>query len=53
MSQERIKQIEAEIAELKARWPKHGVKLSMWRQLEDMEGALEAARLACVKDNAG
>jgi len=44
MSEELIKQIEEDIAELKARWPEHGVKLSMWQQLEDLEGALEKAK---------
>lgn len=52
MSGERIKQIEADIAELKARWPKHGVKPAMWQQLEDFEDALEEAKKTAGDKNA-
>ena len=44
MSQEEIKRLEKEIEELKARWPEHGVKVTMWQQLEDLEDALDKAR---------
>jgi hypothetical protein len=32
-----IKEIEAEIAELKARFPAHSVPFRMWQQLEELE----------------
>jgi ubiquinone/menaquinone biosynthesis C-methylase UbiE len=37
-------EIEAEVADLKARWPAHSVPPSMWQQLEDLEEELERAR---------
>lgn len=40
----RIKEIEEKIADLKARWPKHSVKPSMWMELEELENELEAAQ---------
>ena len=43
MSQSRIEQLESEIADLKARWPKHSVKPAMLQQLEELEAALEQA----------
>ena len=43
MERERIEEIEREIAELKARWPAHSVKPSMWQRLEELEEALEEA----------
>ncbi len=39
-----IKEIEAKIAELKGRWPKHSVPPRMWQQLEALEEELELAR---------
>ena len=44
MSEEKIKEIEEKIADLKARWPAHSVQPSMWQQLEDLEDELEAAK---------
>ena len=44
MSEEKIKEIEEKIADLKARWPAHSVPPSMWQQLEDLEDELEAAK---------
>ena len=40
----RIKEIEAEIADLKARWPAHSVPPKMWQQLEELEEKLEEAK---------
>jgi hypothetical protein len=40
----RIKEIEGKIADLKARWPKHSVPVSMWLQLEELEDELEAEK---------
>lgn len=44
MSDEKIREIEEKIADLKARWPAHSVPPSMWMQLEELEDELEAAR---------
>lgn len=41
MSNKSIKEIEAEIADLKARWPAHSVPPRMWQQLEELEEQLE------------
>ena len=46
MAEDRIKYLETEIEDLKARWPKHGVKLVMWQQLEDLEEELEKVKKA-------
>jgi hypothetical protein len=42
MSQDRIKELEQKIAELKASWPAHSVPTSMWMKLEELENQLEA-----------
>jgi len=44
MDKKRIEEIEAEIADLKARWPAHSVPPHMWQQLEELEAKLEQAR---------
>ena len=44
MSTDRIREIEAEIAELKARWPAHSVPPSLWQKLEELEDELERAK---------
>ena len=44
MDDDKIREIEEKIADLKARWPAHSVKPSMWMQLEELEDELEAAR---------
>lgn len=44
MSREQIEKLENEIADLKARWPAHSVKPSMWQRLEELEEALEKAK---------
>ena len=46
MDDKRIRQIEEEIADLKARWPAHSVPPVMWQQLEDLEIELEIAKHA-------
>ncbi|MFC1967685.1 hypothetical protein ACFLV2_03525 [Chloroflexota bacterium] len=46
------KEIEAKIADLKARWPAHSVPPSMWMELEALEEALEQARQAGEKADA-
>ena len=44
MDNEYIKEIEEEIADLKARWPAHSVPVSMWQKLEELEEKLEKAK---------
>ncbi len=44
MESNKVKDIEAKIADLKARWPPHSVPPSMWQQLEDLEEELEKAK---------
>ena len=44
MENERIRKIEEEIADLKARWPAHSVPVSMWQKLEELEEELEKAK---------
>ena len=44
MDEEKIKQIQEKIADLKGRWPKHSVPPRMWQDLEDLETELEKAK---------
>lgn len=44
MSEDKVREIEDKIADLKARWPAHSVPPSMWQQLEELEDELEEAR---------
>ena len=44
MSEEKIREIEEKLADLKGRWPAHSVPPSMWMQLEELEDELEAAK---------
>ena len=39
--EERIKEIEEKIEDLKGRWPAHSVKPIMWQMLEELEEELE------------
>jgi uncharacterized protein YceH (UPF0502 family) len=48
--QERIAQLEKEIAELEARLPKHSVPAAMIIELEDLEDELEALRARASRD---
>lgn len=43
MSNERIKELERQIADLKSRWPAHSVPPTMLQQLEELEEELEKA----------
>jgi hypothetical protein len=42
--QEKIREIEAQIAELERRWPAHSVPPNLWQELERLENELEEAR---------
>jgi hypothetical protein len=53
MNTERIREIEEKIADLKARWPAHSAKPSMWQQLEDLEEELERERKGQGEADAG
>jgi hypothetical protein len=44
MNEKFIKEIEEQIAELKARFPAHSVPPHMWQQLEELEEKLEKAK---------
>jgi hypothetical protein len=44
MDIKRVREIEEQIADLKARWPAHSVPPHMWQQLEDLEEKLEQAQ---------
>ena len=44
MSDDKVREIEAKIDDLKARWPAHSVSISMWQELEELEDALEKAK---------
>ncbi|HEY81979.1 MAG TPA: DUF951 domain-containing protein [Dehalococcoidia bacterium] len=38
---ERRKELEAKLADLRARWPAHSVPIAMWQELERLEEELE------------
>ncbi len=44
MGEDKIKEIEAKIADLKSRWPAHSVSPAMWQELEELEEELEQAK---------
>jgi hypothetical protein len=46
MADNKVKEIEEKIADLKARWPAHSVPPSMWQRLEELEEQLEQAKKA-------
>lgn len=46
MSNDKVKDIEEKIADLKARWPAHSVPPRMWQELEELEDKLKKAREA-------
>jgi len=46
VSEDKVREIEDKIADLKARWPAHSVPPSMWQQLEELEDELEEAKKA-------
>jgi hypothetical protein len=48
METRKAAEIEAELADLRARWPAHSVSPSMWQKLEELEEELERAK----KENA-
>jgi hypothetical protein len=44
VSEDKVREIEEKIADLKGRWPAHSVPPSMWQQLEELEAQLEEAK---------
>jgi len=50
MKEEKIKELEEKISDLKARWPAHSVPPNMWQELESLEDELEAAKKADSTD---
>ena len=51
-AKERIQQLEKQIAELKARLPKHSVPAAMIIELEDLEDELAALKVQASRDTA-
>jgi hypothetical protein len=49
MDEKRIKELEAQIADLKKRWPAHSVSPAMLMQLDELEEELELARKSLAK----
>jgi len=49
MDENKIKQIEAQIADLKKRWPAHSVPPGMLMQLDELEEELNLAKQAAEK----
>jgi hypothetical protein len=49
IEEERVKEIEAQIADLKARWPAHSVPPNMLMQLDELEDELELAMQALAE----
>jgi len=54
MNDERIKELEEKIADLKKRWPAHSVPPALLQELDDLEDALaaELKKLPQEEDNA-
>jgi hypothetical protein len=48
---DKVREIEEKIADLKARWPAHSVPPSMWQQLEELEDELEKVKRDEGKEN--
>jgi hypothetical protein len=46
VTNDKVREIEDKIADLKARWPAHSVPPTMWQQLEELEDELEKAKRA-------
>ncbi len=44
MDAAKVKELEEKLADLKARWPAHSVKPSMWQELEELEEELKKAK---------
>ena len=44
MSENKVREIEDKIADLKGRWPAQSVPPSTWQQLEELEAQLEEAK---------
>jgi hypothetical protein len=53
MATEKVKEIEAKIAELRRRWPAHSVPPHMWEELEQLETDLEEARASGLEEHDG
>ena len=51
MSNERIEELEKQIAELKRRWPAHSVPPTMLQQMDDLEEELQRELKKVVKED--
>ena len=52
MDIDRVKELEARLADLKGRWPAHSVPISMWQELEELEEELEKIRRLKLRTDA-
>ena len=52
MDIDRVKELEARLADLKGRWPAHSVPISMWQELENLEEELEKIRRLKLRTDA-
>ena len=50
MDEKKIEEIEARLADLKKRWPKHSVPPGLMMQLDELEEELALARLALAEE---
>jgi hypothetical protein len=53
MDEERVREIEARIADLERRWPRHSAPPALYAELEELESELEEARGAGDGDGDG
>ncbi len=49
MKVNRIEELEARIADLKKRWPKHSVSAALMQELDELEEELEVLRSAKIQ----
>lgn len=47
----RITEIEADLEDLRGRWPAHSVRPNMWQELEALEDELEMAKKLAAEGN--
>lgn len=50
MEHRSIEEIEADLEDLKGRWPAHSVRPHMYQQLEDLEDELEQAKKRAAEE---
>ena len=53
MDDQKIREIEEKLADLRGRWPGHSVPPGMWLELEELEEELEKARESAGEETDG